>query len=78
MWSAGHRRRLLANYVQDYHRGRVPLSVATDSPDTRPVQPPEQGAVVALPAVGGLYPHDERMAACVLFMPTPMRTVIFC
>ena len=61
--SEGHLRRLLASYFQYYHRWRTHLSLAMDSPDTRPVQPPEQGAVVAFPEVGGLHHHFERMAA---------------
>jgi hypothetical protein len=61
--SEGHLRRLLANYFQYYHRWRTHFSLAMDSPDTRPVQPPGQGAVVAFPDVGGLHHHYERMAA---------------
>jgi hypothetical protein len=34
-----------------------------DSPDPRPVQPPERGEVVEFPDVGGLQHHYERRAA---------------
>ena len=61
--SEDHLRRLLANYFQYYHRWRTHLSLGMDCPDTRPVQPPEQGAVVAFAEVGGLHHHYERMAA---------------
>jgi hypothetical protein len=60
---AAHLRRVLAGYVAYYHRWRTHLSLVMDSPDTRPVQPPEQGAVVAIPEVGGLHHHYERRAA---------------
>jgi transposase InsO family protein len=59
----GHLRRLLANYFQYYHRWRTHLSLDMDCPDIRPVQPPEQGAVVAFPEVGGLHHHYDRVAA---------------
>ena len=63
VFNEGHLRRLLATYFQYYHRWRTPLSLAMDCPDTRPVQPPEEGAVVAFPEGGGLHHHFERMAA---------------
>jgi len=59
----GHLRRLLTHYIHYYHHWRTHLSLAMECPDTRPVQPPEQGAVVAFPEVGGLHHHYERMAA---------------
>lgn len=59
----GHLRRLRASYVQDAPRWRTQLSLGMDGPATRPVQPPAQGAVVAVPDVGGLPHPYERMAA---------------
>jgi hypothetical protein len=53
----------LAKYFQYYHRWRTHLSLAMDCPDTRPVQPPELGAAVVFPEVGGLHHHYERVAA---------------
>ena len=44
-------------------RWRTDLSLAMDSPDSRPVQPAEQGAIVEFQDVGGLHRHYERMAA---------------
>ena len=61
--SEGHLRRVLASYFQYYHRWRKHLSLTMGCPDTRPVQPPGQGAVVAFPEVGGLHHHYERVAA---------------
>ena len=54
VFSEDHLRRLLVTYFQYYHRWRTHLSLGMDCPDTRPVQPPEQGAVVAFPEVGGI------------------------
>jgi putative transposase len=61
--SEGHLRRLLTSYFHYYHRWRTHLSLAMDCPESRTVQPPEQGGVVAFPEVGGLYHHYERVAA---------------
>jgi transposase InsO family protein len=61
--SEGHRRRLLASDFRYYHRWRTHLSLAMDCPEARPVQPPDQGAVVAFPEVGGLHYHYEWFAA---------------
>jgi putative transposase len=63
VFSEGHLRRLLASYFRYYHRWRTHLSLAMDCPEPRPVLPPDQGAVVEVPEVGGLYHHYERMAA---------------
>ncbi len=61
--NARHARRILTQYLLHYHPWRTHLSLAMDSPDSRPVQPPEQGAVVEFLDVGGLHRHYERMAA---------------
>jgi putative transposase len=61
--SADHCRHVLARYFQCYHRWRTPLSLAMDTPDTRPVQRSDQGTIVAVPEVGGLHHHYERGAA---------------
>ena len=63
VFSGDHRRRVLASYFQYNHRWRTPLSLAMDCPDTRPVQFLGQGAVVAVPEMGGLHHHYERRAA---------------
>jgi putative transposase len=63
VFSEDHLRRVLARYFVYYHRWRTHLSLAMDSPDRRPVQLPDQGAIVAVPEVGGLHHHYERRAA---------------
>ena len=47
-------------------RRRFPQSLALDSPDSRPVQPLEQGAVVEFQEVGGLHRDYERMAGMII------------
>jgi putative transposase len=63
VFGAGHRRRVLAGYCRYCHRWRTHRSLEMDGPDARPVQPPEWGQVLAVPEVGGLHHHDERVAA---------------
>jgi putative transposase len=59
----GHLKRLLTGYMAYYHRFRTHLSLAMDSPEPRPVEPPEAGDVVAIPEIGGIHHHYERRAA---------------
>jgi len=56
-------RRTLKSYFGYYHGARTHLSLEKDAPETRPVQPPELGAVVELPEVGGLHHRYQRRAA---------------
>jgi transposase InsO family protein len=56
-------RRILASYLDYYHRSRTHLSLGKDSPEPRSIQPPGMGSVVALPQVGGLHHRYERRAA---------------
>jgi putative transposase len=58
-----HLKRILASYFRYYHAWRTHLSLAMDCPVLRPVLPPEQGKVIAVPEVGGLHHHYERRAA---------------
>jgi putative transposase len=58
-----HLRRVLSSYVDYYHRTRTHLSLDKDCPDSRPIQPPRIGRVVAIPHVGGLHHRFERLAA---------------
>jgi putative transposase len=55
--------RPLRSFLDYYHRSRCHLSLAKETPEPRPVQPPEQGRVVSLPQVGGLHHRYERRAA---------------
>jgi putative transposase len=56
-------RRTLQSYFEYYHRSRTHLSLGKDAPEPRAIQPPEMGAVVAVPHVGGLHHGYERRAA---------------
>ena len=56
---SGHLRRF-ADY---YHRSRTHLGLEKDTPESRPVQGPEGGRIVAIPEVGGLHHRYERRAA---------------
>jgi hypothetical protein len=58
-----HLRRILVSYLDYYHRTRTHLSLGTDTPEGRPVQPDGLGKIVALPQVGGLQHRYERLAA---------------
>ena len=59
----GHLRRRLRSYLRNYHGSRTHLALEKDPPEPRPVEPPERGAVVALPQVGGLHHRYVRRAA---------------
>jgi putative transposase len=50
----------LCSYFSYYHRWRIHLSLAKDSPDSRPVQ--SIGRIAAFPEVGGLHHRYERVA----------------
>lgn len=58
-----HLRRVLSSYADYYHRTRTHLSLDKDCPDSRQVQPPRCGRVIALPQVAGLHHRYERLAA---------------
>ena len=58
-----HLRRILASYLDNYHRSRCHLSLDKDAPYGRPVQPVSSGEIVAFPQVGGLHHRYERLAA---------------
>ncbi len=59
----GHLRRILRGYLDYYHSCRTHLSLQKDAPDSRPIDPPELGNVMAIPKVGGLHHHYIRRAA---------------
>ena len=50
-----HLRRILREYVDDYHSCRTHLSLEKDAPEQRLVQWPSMGRVTAIPKVGGLH-----------------------
>jgi hypothetical protein len=49
--------------VNYYHSWRTHLSLMMDTPDSRPMHPPDLGTVVEFPEVGDLHHHYERLAA---------------
>jgi hypothetical protein len=55
--------RHVKSFLAYYHESRTHLSLAKDTPNPRPVQPLELGAVAAIPQVGGLHHRYERRAA---------------
>jgi len=55
--------RHVKSFVAYYHESRTHLSLAKDAPESRPVQPPEVGRIVAIPQIGGLHHRYERRAA---------------
>jgi transposase InsO family protein len=55
--------RHMKSFMAYYHESRVHLSLAKDTPEPRPVHPPELGPVVAIPQVGGFHHRYERRAA---------------
>jgi transposase InsO family protein len=61
--SEAHLRRILTQYVSYYHGARTHLSLGKDTHAPRRVQPPNEGAVIAFPEVGGLHHRYERRAA---------------
>jgi transposase InsO family protein len=46
-----------------YHRSRTHLGLEKDTPEPRPVQPPEVGSVISILETGGLHRRYERRAA---------------
>jgi hypothetical protein len=50
-------------YFSYDHKARTHLSREKNAPDSREIQPPNLGRVVAVPEVGGLHPGYERRAA---------------
>ena len=55
--------KLMAGYRSYYERSRTHLALAKDTPIPRLVTPPGEGAIVAIPEVGGLHHRYERRAA---------------
>jgi putative transposase len=58
-----HLRRILTTCFAYYHRARTHLTRDKDAPDGRPIEPPELGAIIPIPEVGGLHHRYVRRAA---------------
>jgi transposase InsO family protein len=55
--------RHVKSFLAYYHESRTHLSLAKDTPEPRPVHPPELGAVIAIPQLGGLHHRYVRRVA---------------
>ena len=55
--------RQLRTFVDYYHRNRVHLALEKDTPEPRPIQPPESGRIVSIPVLGVLHHRYQRRAA---------------
>jgi hypothetical protein len=55
--------RQVKSFVTYDHASRTHLSLDKDSSESREVQPPDLGRIVAIPQVGGLHHRYERRAA---------------
>jgi hypothetical protein len=53
----------LKSFVTYYHQTRTHLGLDKDTPESRAVQPPDLGPVIAIPQVGGLHHRYERRPA---------------
>ena len=60
VWNEGHLRRLLAAYLEYYHRARPHMGLDQNAPEPRTVEPLELGRVIAEPMVSGLYHRYRR------------------
>ncbi len=58
-----HVKVILKRYLEYYHGSRTHLGLDKDSPDGRPVEPPEIGPVLRETMVGGLHSRYYREAA---------------
>jgi transposase InsO family protein len=63
VFNENHLRRVLKFYLRYYHVSRTHLALGKDAPDSRSVEPPTRGKVVAIPEVGGLHHRYTRRAA---------------
>jgi hypothetical protein len=46
-----------------YHRSPTHLSLRKNTPEPRPIHPPDAGRIIAIPDVGGLHHRYKRRAA---------------
>jgi len=58
-----HLKRLLAEYLEYYHRSRTHQSLDCNAPVPRDIEAPELGPVIGIPQVGGLHHRYMRVAA---------------
>jgi transposase InsO family protein len=58
-----HLRQRLTDYLSYYHQHRTHRSLDEDAPESRAVEPPDQGNIIALPLVSGLHHRYARQVA---------------
>ncbi|HWA98363.1 MAG TPA: integrase core domain-containing protein [Pirellulales bacterium] len=58
-----HLKRLLADYLEYYHRSRTHQSLDCNAPVPRVVEPPALGPIISVAQVGGLHHRYTRRAA---------------
>ena len=63
VWNERSLRRTLRLFLDYYHQWRTHLSLDKDAPIPRTAQPPDCGAILQVPHVGGLQQNYERRAA---------------
>ena len=63
VWNRRSLRRTLHSYFAYHPRSRTHLALGKDAPESRAVEKPEQGRIVAIPQVGGLHHRYRRRAA---------------
>jgi putative transposase len=63
VWNKRSLRRTLQSYFAYYERSRTHLALAKDAPESRAVEKPERGRIVAIAQVGGLQNRYQRHAA---------------
>jgi putative transposase len=60
--NAAHLRRLLRAYLAYYNTVRPHQSLDNNCPQPRTIEPPPCGRIIAIPQVGGLHHHYQRVA----------------
>ena len=63
IFNEGCLRRILKSYFDYYLRSRTHQALSKDTPEPRPIQPPELGPVIERSEVGALHHRYERQAA---------------
>jgi hypothetical protein len=63
VWNERSLRRTLKTYFAYYQRSRTHLALAKDAPESRVVEKPASGRIVAIPQLGGLHHRYQRHAA---------------
>jgi len=63
VFSGQHLRQVLSDYLAYSHQDRSHRSLDQDCPFSRPLEPPDQGDIIALPRLGGLLHRYTRQAA---------------